>query len=523
MRIISKKLSDRLAGIPLIALAFAVLGIQVTASAMTGPLRVYDEGILVTDAFLMSRGQIPYRDFSANYPPGSFLLARACTLLSGGATIHAMRVVALGARVAGAMLAAIVVGRLTKGRARIATFAAVLLVQSRVELTMFAYVTAVTLALGGIAALPSTASKRGRFAASGALFGLVSWFRHDLFVYGACAAIGLGLFARLARRPLVAPLPRDARRAFCLGLLCTIVPFWLPTLVLGGPVQVIHDLALDPARYVQRARLMPLPSFDGEQTIGFFNWHVPVYLADFVPLGLIFLACGIAAGATQIALQVRSPKVREDQRRTTALLLALALGTAPQALQRTDWAHVGYGVPATVACLFGALGSIHLLSEALLLLAFLPFVASRPELVAPGDLLSRMRTRRDEAFIPGERRAVSDAVQRLAKVDDRIFVGCTSHARVIINPMSIYFESQRLGSTRVEQFDPGIVTRDEVQRQMIDELEVHHPAALVLADDCFWNEPNASSEPGSERLDRYIAAHYVAVQQIGPYHVMRPR
>ena len=125
------------------------------------------------DSFNLSRGQIPYRDFYANYPPGSFLVVRALAFVSGGATIHAMRVLAFGLRAAGAALAAVVVGRLTRGRARVATFAAVLLLQSQVPVIMFAYVTAMVLALAGVAALPIDTPSPRRFAASGVLFGLV--------------------------------------------------------------------------------------------------------------------------------------------------------------------------------------------------------------------------------------------------------------------------------------------------------------------------------------------------------------
>jgi|CZKU01.1.fsa_nt_gi hypothetical protein len=523
MRTSSARLTERLARVPVAALVFSVLGIQITASHLTAPLGFYDEGLLVTDAFLLSKGQIPYRDFYANYPPGSFLLVRACSLVSAGATIHTMRVLALGIRVAGATLAAIIVGRLTRGRARVAAFAAVLLLQSRIELTMYAYVTAVALALGGVVALPTNTSRRGRFTASGVLFGLVSWFRHDLFMYGAVGAGVLALFARLAGRPIVARLPREARRSFAVGLLSAVLPFWCFVLLSGGPSQVIHDLVLDQAKYTQPARVMPLPSFKGEQGVGLFNWTIPGYLTDYVTLGLLALAFAAALGAAHVVLQVRRRTSRDDLTLTTAFLLAISVATAPQALLRTDWAHVGYGVPATVACLFGALGAIPAFSEFLVLLAFLPFVASHPGLIAPGELLARLKTRPDEDFIPPDRRAVSAAIHRLAGPDDRIFVGCTAHTRVIVSFVSVYYESRRLGATRIQQFDPGIVTRDDVQRRMIEEIESHHPAAVVLADGCYWNEPNASSNLGSDRLDRYIATHYVAVEQVGAYHIMRPR
>ena len=40
------------------------------------------------------------------------------------------------------------------------------------------------------------------------------------------------------------------------------------------------------------------------------------------------------------------------------------------------------------------------------------------------------------------------------------------------------------------------MTRDDVQQRMIEELQAHHPAAVVLSDHCYWDEPNASSKKG---------------------------
>ncbi len=514
----------RLAQVPVFALVLAVLGIQATVPPATNELGNYDEGLLVTNAFSIGRGLVPHRDFYSNYPPGSSLLVWAGGLLSGGHTIHTMRVMALVLRIAGAVLAAILVGRLTRGRARVATFAAILLLQTRLELSLYAYVTALTVALAGVVALPSDLSKRGRFAASGVFFGLVTWFRHDLFVYAAVVAAALALAARLAGRPLIAPVPREGRRAFAVGLLAAIVPFWGVLFLLAGPSRVFHDLLIDQAKYTMPARRLPMPSFAGEHAVGLFRWTIPTWLTDNVTLGLAALALGVACGAVQFALPRWRTGSREHHRQlVAALLLSLAVATAPQALQRTDFAHVGYGIPPVLACIFGALGAVPMLSEALLFVAFIPFVTNPPAVSTPDELPARLVTQPDENYIPGDRRTLAAAIDRITGPNDKIFVGCTSHSRLIINWMAVYFESRRLGATRIQQFDPGLVTRDEVQQQMISELEAHHPAAVVLASGCLWDEPNESRKPGSDRLDHYIAAHYQPVEQISRFQILRPR
>lgn len=514
----------RLAGIPFIALALSVVGVQLTATTMEGELGNYDEGLLVTDGMLLAHGQVPYRDFYANYPPGSFLVVRLCALLGGGATIHAMRLAAFGIRIAGAAFAALLVGRMTGGRARAAAFAAILLLQSRVGLTMFAYVTAVMLALSAVLALPGDRSPAvRRYAASGVLFGLESWFRHDLFLYTSLVFGAMALVARLVHRPLLGPLPRMSKKAFAVGLLAAAAPFWLVVLGAGGPSQVVHDLVLDQARFIQPARVMPMPSLRGDGHIGPFNWTVPSPLTDYVPMGLLALGCGIAAGAVHVLLQLRQASLPPARRVATALVLALAVGTAPQALQRTDLAHVGYVSPTALASLFGALGSSAAMSEALLLVAFLPFVASRPGLIAPHEILACLHKRADELYIPSDQKLTAQVIDRITGPNDRIFVGCTSHRRLIISTPSLYYASRRLGATRIQQFDPGTVTRDDVQQTMIAELEARKPAAVVLAADCYWDEPNASRNVGSDRLDRYIADHFVHYEQHGVFDIMKPR
>jgi hypothetical protein len=45
------------------------------------PVGKYDEALLFTDAYLLSRGETIYRDFYVNYPPGIMQLVRAVMAL----------------------------------------------------------------------------------------------------------------------------------------------------------------------------------------------------------------------------------------------------------------------------------------------------------------------------------------------------------------------------------------------------------------------------------------------------------
>jgi hypothetical protein len=501
----------------------ALLGVQLSAWGINLALGEHDEGLLVTDGFNIAHGLVPYRDFYTQYPAGSLLVVRAFMALFPGYVVHTMRVAAFGMRIAGAALAAAVVGRLTDRRARTATFAVVLLLQSGLDLTMYSYVTAVTLALAGLLAFPTERSSKGRYAASGVLLGLVSWFRHDLFAFASVAFLAQMLVAWLARRPLGVSLPRSGRLAWAVGLVATVLVFWCPVLVLAGPSAAFHDLFLDQVRYVQPARVLPVPTFRQDAPVGLFNWTVPIYLTDYLRLGLLVLGAGIAAGAAHFVSLLRRARVPEDKRVLVALLLAFAAGAAPQSLQRVDASHVSLGVPLTVASLFGAVGGFAAVSEVLLVVAFLPFIASTPTLTAWKNLAHDFRRRSDDTFFRPEHVLAIEALHKLAGPDDRIFVGCTTHSHLVYGKVSLYFESGRLGVTRVQQFDPGIVTREDVQREMIQQIKENHPAAIALSSGCYKPEPNESDKEGSYRLDRYIVDHYIGVDQVADYRIMRPR
>src|SRR5688572_451659 len=60
-----------LAGTGILGLA---VGLRVTLADYYRLIGTYDEGVLLTNAHLLLRGELPYRDFYTNYPPGIFAL-----------------------------------------------------------------------------------------------------------------------------------------------------------------------------------------------------------------------------------------------------------------------------------------------------------------------------------------------------------------------------------------------------------------------------------------------------------------
>ena len=98
--------------------------------------------------------------------------------------------------------------------------------------------------------------------------------------------------------------------------------------------------------------------------------------------------------------------------------------------------------------------------------------------------------------------------------------GCTDHRRLIFSDVDLYFLADRAGATRIMQFDPGTVTRADVQTEMVAQLEAKRPPVAVLAEDCWWPEPNRSLEIGATVLDDYLHRRYTLALSAGPYRVL---
>lgn len=99
-----------------------------------------------------------------------------------------------------------------------------------------------------------------------------------------------------------------------------------------------------------------------------------------------------------------------------------------------------------------------------------------------------------------------------------IFVGTWRHQRPYLNEVALYFLADRPGASRYTQFEPNVISRLAVQREIATELGRKGTRVLVLSSCCSdSNEPNESRRLGSTFLDEYIAAHYRVVGTFGRY------
>ena len=91
---------------------FLIYAARLWLHALRLPVAVYDEGIILTDSFMVRHGYWPHRDFYANYPPGTWFTVNAVWSLLGQ-TVQAERMLGAMVHLAVTGLAGRLVGRAT--------------------------------------------------------------------------------------------------------------------------------------------------------------------------------------------------------------------------------------------------------------------------------------------------------------------------------------------------------------------------------------------------------------------------
>jgi hypothetical protein len=491
---------------PALLVMCAFFAVRALLAPGSSPLGRYDEALLLTNAQMMNDGRAIYRDFYSNYPPGIFQLARGVLAL-GLPGVWTLRLIGVAIKLLSAFGAAWLVGRIRGAGFSWLTAATILLLQSRMGLPPYAYSVALVLVLVIVALWPQPGAARSRRLVCGALFGLLSYVRHDVFVYSVAAILAAeGLSWGLRRRSLFFATRREFSELAATTVGVTLL-LWAPIFATAGVSRVVHDIALDVAKLTMPARVLPVPPLFTSVFVSAFDMTLPAFLVERTRLCLALGGVGMVAGVVASLRKLLAGGELRPQDRALILLSALAIATAPQALGRTDHIHVAFGIPLTIGAMFAALGPR--VAWVSLLLVLLQWFANPPGLVGRNAAVQLLEKRADVHFMTAERKALTEFVTTETKEGEAIFVGCTSHRRHIANTLDVYYWAHRPGATRYMQFDPGLTTSEGVQTEMIADLERVQPNLVLLYKSCWRNEPNASRIKGSAVLDDYLSEHYV--------------
>ncbi len=488
-------------------------------------LDCYDEGVVLSHTRMLTWGYWPYRDFFTQYPPGLFFLLAALWKVFGTQIMvarHLSEVFRLGL----ALLAGVAGGQMVGRRFAALPAGVLLMFLARLTPSPAAWYAGLMFALASVIALSHAAKtrERGPWIVAGAMLGLTLSFRHDLFVYFV-AAMSAGVLYWVRSRALSRQQALRLLGWTAVGLAIPFAVFWLPTLVVAKWSTILQDGFLTNVRYVMPSRKLPLPKLLSPLP----GQRLPMCLIDWPCMLFLIILAAPAMGLLQ-TLRARSPQV---DRVSAGLLTALSLAVIPQATGRADTAHAVYALaPGIILASSFSMSFGHRLTwrgglAGLVLIAFCAW-GSRVVYPPHGPLIGQVGDWQlngspfaldvpdDQA---GSRRELRAYVQSHSAPKEEIFIGSKTHAKIMVNELDLYFLLDRPGATRYLQFDPGTVTREEVQAQMIHTLDAKHIHMVILASPPFANEPNDSAKMGSTLLDTYIRARYKLATTIGPYEV----
>jgi hypothetical protein len=478
------------------------------------PVNIYDEGLLLSHAQLLAHGALPFRDFYSSYPPGTYQLLAVIWKVFGESVI-AERVLAVLFHLAIAFLAGRLAGRIVGRRLVLLASSAVMLYLAWLPSHAYAWIAALACALGAAELLLVARDRwsRPRALLLGGALGLTGCFRHDLLAYCLICAIPLAAWW-LWRANIALERALAATVWIGLGALVPLIPVWAQVLHHVSLHRLAGDLFFEQIRYIQPESALPLPSFIHPSME---TWTVVIVLS--APL--------VAAGLTY-----RAWRDGHDWLAPVALGI-VGLAVLPQALGRSDMTHLVYTVTCGVTQLAALLAlpavykrrwlisTLSLATVVALAFAYRQHIFNR-ETREPGAVELRDNPRVYPIRADGVgRRELLDFLAAHVRPDEPIFFALTKHRQVALNEVDLYFIAGHPPATRYLVFAPGVVTRAEVQQEIIEQLEARH-VGWVVRSSRFEYLVAQSEKPdaGSDDLDRYIAAHYRPVYAIGPYTVL---
>jgi hypothetical protein len=504
-----------------------------------------EEGFMLVFPERLLAGDIPNKDFLHLYGPGS-LWALAGAYKVFGMSLWTERVfgfLQLLALVAGITHIGYRWGRWT---AVVAGATTAIVIVPPIGVTALAWTGGVALAIWAViwAVRVLDPGHRGRqtLLVAGLIAGAALLVRPDLII-----ALGLAL------GPLFfLALDNEGRKKLSLGAAIGVSPFLLHMLF-AGPGNAVRGIILEPVFDLRPGRRLPLPppvdhfaSFlNRAYALRDFPWPLPEPSMTWQVAIFFWVLVGVTLSLVVMAW--RAKKAGSIHGWRLVALAGLALGLLPQALQRSDTAHLSW-----VSCVaFGLLPCF--VAEMLRLRR-----VSRPEAEAPTGWRARLApaalaaplalmllfpaytyrwyadyvaqtfgqdrvvaniAHRGRDFYYG-RPAVAEAaeqvladVERVSEPGDTLIVGTGDLRKTPYSEAFFYFLLPQLEpGTHYIEMDPGVANAED--SRLADELRAADIVILsTVYDD--WDEPNTSRDFGSDEPNQVIDEEFCLVDSYG--------
>jgi Dolichyl-phosphate-mannose-protein mannosyltransferase len=515
---------------------------------------IYDEGLILTGAMRVAAGQIPHRDFYANYGPAQFYILAGLFKVFGESL--------LVERLYDLLIKALVVACVyaiasSYCRRSIAAYTSIVALLWLIGLNAWSGSPMIPVSLlnliGSALILPvflRSVSTR-RMCAAGAVAGAAALFRYDtgvalLGVHACVIAIAICL-----RIEGMANRMRTFANTFWPYLAGFAVVTFLPALyyLSVAPLDpVVYDIILYTRHNYYRSRNLPFPAISLRE-LDYLGIYLPVVVVGVSLYALVrggWRARSNGGSSFQSAL---------EGQKWHGILVTFGLLVLVMYLK--GFVRVGLFqlylaiIPSLLltAVLFQHRarfpGPVRFTVTSLLCLSFLAAAWSTlhqvkelygKHLSTPGRILSSaLRTAPETkwcdgtnpltkgfCFLPEDNRVQTiEFIDSHTMPDQRLYVGTTKHDRIFANDNLIYFATQRLPATMWSHFDPGLQNNYDIQTQMIHELKVTSPPYVVLDSEYdSVREPNDSSKStGVTLLDDYIRNRYQPIRTFGSLSV----
>jgi hypothetical protein len=521
----------------------------------------YDEGLILFGSTRVLSGDVPYRDFYANYGPAQFyVLATLFKIFGPSVLIERLWDVFIRAGTV-LVIYLIVDGTWSRGRALFAALVTSIWLSNfgTYGFPVFPCLLFSLLSLYFVVPIYRGCRAVAPLVASGLCGGVTILFRHDV---GIATAVGsmftLGLFHMTLELDPPAKFSALLRSAtiYAGGVVIALGPPLVLLVSAGSAHDMLVDLILIPARTYVRTRSLPFPSV---VAIASEMMHLRLgslnQLAVYLPIVAVSLGImtALTSGRNQRCISLDEQAIASQRRWILVQLsvfsllfffkgwvrvspLHMALAIVPSLVIITVWQTEFRSGAAKILFAVGIAGVLFLslaptrnaLDRFTKNLAWaahgpapsngvLGFAGSENGSCFPPAGLERIRC----FYISWEQIAAIRYIQEHTAANEGIFVGLTRHDKIFTNNVLFYFLCKRPSVTRWHHFDPGVQTTMEVQSEMVNELQ-SRPRYVVLSSE--WdnvNEPNESARSsGVTVLDQYIRANYRGVAAFGPLTVL---
>lgn len=493
-------------------------------------ITLFDEGVILVGADRVSAGAVLHRDFYFNYGPAQlYILSFLFRILSPSVLVE--RAWDALARSCVVLFVFLLCARLGSRRAAwLAAFA------SLISLAHFGFhgypvFPALASALASALCLSAVfANSPGTFwlAAGGLCTGITFLFRYDigLFVFGTNAIL---MTAWLLTQSGQTGRARNALLAltrFAAGFAIIALPLGTAYVLFGVTRDFLFDVVSFSGSYIAM-RSLPFPGLNALK-------RSPSEAAVYLPV--------IVMAATALALLSLRRKKDDPVVWLTALLLAFTGVFFAKGFVRVSAIQMAMAIISSIALIavvasrfsnyprFARLvvgGGVAAAGLCTLIAGFGDLKSGRQNAVAwirnAGCRAPAAIERIGCYTVDDFHAAAIRYIEQVTTPADTIFVGNGRHDKLFINDTAFYFLAGRVPATKWYQFDPGLQTTAQLQREMVAELTRRCPPFIVLESQ--WDkmeEANASAvSSGVTILDDYLRTHFTPAARFGTIRILR--